>query len=213
MLMFAGALLPVGCHSARHASADPPTATAPARPQVSAASSGWTRRWTRWSRPTRAPRCWRKGTSGPRDRCGRAARCCSPTSPTTSSGAGTRAKASREFLRPSGYTGSVPRGGEPGSNGLAVDGAGPPVPVPARRSPDRAPGGATARRSRPSPTSSTASASTAPTTWSCARTATSTSPIRSTASRGTRRIRSARSRGAASTACAPAAASTCSTRR
>ena len=26
-----------------------------------------------------------------------------------------------EFLRPSGYTGSVPRGGEPGSNGLAVD--------------------------------------------------------------------------------------------
>jgi gluconolactonase len=30
----------------------------------------------------------------------------------------------REFLRPSGYTGRVPRGGEPGSNGLAVDGAG-----------------------------------------------------------------------------------------
>lgn len=30
----------------------------------------------------------------------------------------------REFLRPSGYTGTVPRGGEPGSNGLAVDGAG-----------------------------------------------------------------------------------------
>ena len=30
----------------------------------------------------------------------------------------------REFLRPSGYTGSVPRGGEPGSNGLAVDAAG-----------------------------------------------------------------------------------------
>ena len=30
----------------------------------------------------------------------------------------------REFLRPSGYTGSVPRGGEPGSNGLAVDGSG-----------------------------------------------------------------------------------------
>ena len=29
-----------------------------------------------------------------------------------------------QFLRPSGYTGSVPRGGEPGSNGLAVDGAG-----------------------------------------------------------------------------------------
>jgi gluconolactonase len=29
-----------------------------------------------------------------------------------------------EFLRPSGYTGSVPRGGEPGSNGLAVDEAG-----------------------------------------------------------------------------------------
>jgi gluconolactonase len=29
-----------------------------------------------------------------------------------------------EFLRPSGYTGSVPRGGEPGSNGLAIDGAG-----------------------------------------------------------------------------------------
>ena len=45
------------------------------------------------------------------------------------------------------------------------------------------------------------------------RTATSTSPIRSTASRVTRRIRSARSRGAASTARAPAAASTCSTRR
>jgi gluconolactonase len=30
----------------------------------------------------------------------------------------------REFLSPSGYTGSVPRGGEPGSNGLAVDAAG-----------------------------------------------------------------------------------------
>jgi gluconolactonase len=30
----------------------------------------------------------------------------------------------KEFLRPSGYTGSVPRGGEPGSNGLAVDEAG-----------------------------------------------------------------------------------------
>jgi gluconolactonase len=30
----------------------------------------------------------------------------------------------KEFLRPSGYTGSVPRGGEPGSNGLAVDTAG-----------------------------------------------------------------------------------------
>jgi gluconolactonase len=30
----------------------------------------------------------------------------------------------REFLRPSGYSGSVPRGGEPGSNGLAVDAAG-----------------------------------------------------------------------------------------
>ena len=29
-----------------------------------------------------------------------------------------------EFLRPSGYTGSVPRGGEPGSNGLAVDATG-----------------------------------------------------------------------------------------
>jgi gluconolactonase len=29
-----------------------------------------------------------------------------------------------EFLRPSGYTGSAPRGGEPGSNGLAVDSAG-----------------------------------------------------------------------------------------
>ena len=30
----------------------------------------------------------------------------------------------REFLRPSGYTGTAPRGGEPGSNGLAVDAAG-----------------------------------------------------------------------------------------
>ena len=29
-----------------------------------------------------------------------------------------------QFLRPSGYTGTVPRGGEPGSNGLAVDAAG-----------------------------------------------------------------------------------------
>jgi gluconolactonase len=28
----------------------------------------------------------------------------------------------REYLRPSGYTGATPRGGEPGSNGLAVDG-------------------------------------------------------------------------------------------
>ena len=34
------------------------------------------------------------------------------------------ADGAREFLRPSGYTGSVPRGGEPGSNGLAVDGDG-----------------------------------------------------------------------------------------
>jgi gluconolactonase len=30
----------------------------------------------------------------------------------------------RELLRPSGYTGTAPRGGEPGSNGLAVDAAG-----------------------------------------------------------------------------------------
>jgi gluconolactonase len=29
-----------------------------------------------------------------------------------------------EFLRPSGYTGSTPRGGEPGANGLTFDGAG-----------------------------------------------------------------------------------------
>jgi gluconolactonase len=29
-----------------------------------------------------------------------------------------------DFLRPSGYTGKVPRGGEPGSNGLTFDGAG-----------------------------------------------------------------------------------------
>lgn len=29
-----------------------------------------------------------------------------------------------EFLKPSGYTGSVPRGGEPGSNGLTLDAAG-----------------------------------------------------------------------------------------
>ena len=35
-----------------------------------------------------------------------------------------RATGAREFLRPSGYTGTVPRGGEPGSNGLAVDAAG-----------------------------------------------------------------------------------------
>ena len=28
----------------------------------------------------------------------------------------------REYLRPSGYTGTAPRGGEPGSNGLALDG-------------------------------------------------------------------------------------------
>jgi gluconolactonase len=33
----------------------------------------------------------------------------------------TEKEGAREFLRPSGYTGSVPRGGEPGSNGLAVD--------------------------------------------------------------------------------------------
>ncbi len=32
-----------------------------------------------------------------------------------------RGEGPREFLRPSGYSGSVPRGGEPGSNGLAVD--------------------------------------------------------------------------------------------
>ena len=30
----------------------------------------------------------------------------------------------REFLKPSGYTGSTPRGGEPGSNGLTVDSQG-----------------------------------------------------------------------------------------
>src|SRR3954465_9054898 len=30
----------------------------------------------------------------------------------------------RVFLKPSGYTGSVPRGGEPGSNGLVLDGEG-----------------------------------------------------------------------------------------
>jgi gluconolactonase len=36
----------------------------------------------------------------------------------------TEAAGVTEFLRPSGYTGSAPRGGEPGSNGLAVDEAG-----------------------------------------------------------------------------------------
>ena len=65
---------------------------------------------------------------------------------------------------------------------------------------DRAAAPPTARRSRPSPTASRASASTAPTIWWCARTATSTSPIRSTAWTGTGRIRRARSPGAASTA-------------
>ena len=30
----------------------------------------------------------------------------------------------KEFLKPSGYTGSTPRGGEPGSNGLTVDSQG-----------------------------------------------------------------------------------------
>jgi len=33
-------------------------------------------------------------------------------------------EAVREFLKPSGYTGSIPRGGEPGSNGLTVDSQG-----------------------------------------------------------------------------------------
>jgi gluconolactonase len=36
----------------------------------------------------------------------------------------TEAGGAAEFLRPSGYTGGVPRGGEPGSNGLAVDATG-----------------------------------------------------------------------------------------
>ena len=51
----------------------------------------------------------------------------------------------------------------------------------------------------------TASASTARTIWWCARTATSTSPIRSTVWSGTRRIRLARCPGAASTARTPTA--------
>ena len=34
----------------------------------------------------------------------------------------TEKEGAREYLRPSGYTGTAPRGGEPGSNGLAVDG-------------------------------------------------------------------------------------------
>ncbi len=33
-------------------------------------------------------------------------------------------KGTSEFLKPSGYTGSIPRGGEPGSNGLTVDSRG-----------------------------------------------------------------------------------------
>ena len=36
----------------------------------------------------------------------------------------TEAKGAEVYLSPSGYTGSIPRGGEPGSNGLLIDGKG-----------------------------------------------------------------------------------------
>ena len=69
-----------------------------------------------------------------------------------------------QFLRPSGYTGTVPRGGEPGSNGLAVDTPGACTCASTATAGSRA-SRPTVTRSRRSPTNTTASASTARTIW------------------------------------------------
>ena len=83
------------------------------------------------------------------------------------------------FLKPSGYTGSKPRGGEPGSNGLHFDWQGRLILCQhgdrriARLKPET-------NRSRHWPTSTTANASTAPTTPCSNPTAICISPIRPT---------------------------------
>ena len=102
-------------------------------------------------------------------------------------------------------------GPEPGTNGLTFDAARPAGRLPARRSPGRR--GARTGRGRRWPTSTRASASTAPTTSSSTRPARSTSPIRRTAcpSAGTTRRRNCPSR--ASIAAPPTARSRCSPRR
>ena len=117
-----------------------------------------------------------------------------------------------QFLRPSGYTGTVPRGGEPGSNGLTVDTSGRLLPVPARRPPHRAP---RARR---------AQFETIADKYDGKRFNSPndlvvrdngdlyfTDPIYGLV--GHEKDPAARCRGAASTACTPTAASTCSTSR
>ena len=104
-----------------------------------------------------------------------------------------------EFLRPSGYTGRAPRGGEPGSNGLAVDSAGRLYPLPARRSPHRRLRDAT-RTFHTIADKFDGKRFNSPNDLVVRATATCISPTRSTASKATRRIRRASCRSAASTA-------------
>ena len=84
------------------------------------------------------------------------------------------------YLKPSGYTGKTPRGGEPGSNGLTLDPQGRLVLC---QHGDRRVARLDDRQdaSRRSSTATRASDSTAPTTRSSSRTATCISPTRPTA--------------------------------
>jgi gluconolactonase len=120
LLMFAGTLLPLGCHSA---DMQTKTAAAPARPlvggverldpaldaliapdaRVEVLAQGY-----KWSEGP----VWTGGALLFSD------------VPSNVIWRWHETDGAREFLRPSGYTGSIPRGGEPGSNGLAVDGDG-----------------------------------------------------------------------------------------
>ncbi len=84
------------------------------------------------------------------------------------------------FLQPSGYYGKETYYKEPGSNGLLLDGEGRLDSHAARRT-RRRPAGEGRQDSPRSSINTWASGSTAPTTASSSRTATSTSPIRPTA--------------------------------
>ncbi len=143
-------------------------------------SSAWTRASTRSCPPVRG---WRRSwttTAGPRGRsgCGTAGICSSPTSSRIGSIAGRRARASASSSSPA-ATPARRRSpvAEPGSNGLAIDDAGPARLRPARRPPDQPAGSTTAGSCRWS-SATRASGSTAPTTSSSPLRASSTSPTR-----------------------------------
>ena len=107
-------------------------------------------------------------------------RACSSPTPTATSSTSTRprTRALEVFRQPSGYSGAdIAEYGQPGSNGLTLDRAGPPDDRPARQ-PPRDPPRERRQGDGPRRPLRRASASTAPTTSCTAPTARSTSPIR-----------------------------------